>query len=81
MATAGMGDLLSGIIGSLLAQGLSMQKPLNSAVVCIHVPQRTAVNERGPRGLVSSDLLLYLHQLLNRSIVTSCLDNSSMALG
>ena len=66
MATAGMGDLLSGIIGSLLAQGLSMQEAAELGC-CLHsCAADLAVNEQGPRGLVSSDLLLYLHQLLNR---------------
>lgn len=66
MATAGMGDVLSGIIGALLAQGLSMQESAELGC-CLHsCAADIAVSERGSRGLVASDLFLYLHQLLNR---------------
>ena len=66
MATAGMGDLLSGIIGALLAQGLSMQESAELGC-CLHsCAADIAVSERGSRGLVASDLFLYLHQLLNK---------------
>lgn len=66
MATAGMGDLLSGIIGSLIAQGLSLQESAELGC-CLHsCAADMATNERGPRGLVASDILFYLHRLLNR---------------
>ena len=66
MATAGMGDLLSGIIGSLIAQGLSLQDSAELGC-CLHsCAADIAVSEQGPRGLVASDILFYLHQLLNR---------------
>ena len=69
MATAGMGDLLSGIIGSLIAQGLSLQTATELGC-CIHSSAADmAVNERGPRGLVATDILLYLHRLLNRQLL------------
>lgn len=68
MATAGMGDLLSGIIGALIAQGLSLQTATELGC-CIHSSAADmAVNERGPRGLVATDILFYLHRLMNREL-------------
>lgn len=65
MATGGMGDILSGIIGGLLAQGLP---PADAARlgVCLH--GRAADMEaaaHGERGLLASDLLPWLRRLLN----------------
>ena len=69
MATAGMGDLLSGIIGSLIAQGLSLQIATELGC-CVHSSAADlAVSERGPRGLVATDILFYLHRLLNRQFL------------
>jgi NAD(P)H-hydrate epimerase len=69
MATAGMGDILSGIIGSLLAQGLSLQMAAELGC-CIHsAAADMAVDERGDRGLVATDTLTYVHRLLNRDLL------------
>lgn len=56
LATAGSGDVLSGTIGALLAQGLS---PRDAAALAVYVGSRAAerVAERyGTLGLVASDL-------------------------
>lgn len=65
MATGGMGDVLSGIIGGLLAQGLA---PADAARlgVCLHA--RAADLEAaaaGERGMLASDLFASLRTLLN----------------
>jgi len=66
MATAGMGDLLSGIIGSLVAQGLSLQIAAELGC-CLHSSAADmAVSELGYRGIAATDLLPYLHKLLNQ---------------
>ncbi|MDG1818877.1 MAG: NAD(P)H-hydrate dehydratase [Porticoccaceae bacterium] len=65
MATAGMGDLLSGIIGGLLAQGLA---PFQAAQLgcCLHsAAADLALEERGARGLSATDITAYLRGILN----------------
>jgi hydroxyethylthiazole kinase-like uncharacterized protein yjeF len=65
MATAGMGDLLTGIIGAFLAQGFAAQK---AAVygVCAHAEagDRVAI-QYGQRGMITSDLLQPLRAIIN----------------
>jgi len=66
MATAGMGDLLSGIIGGLIAQGLSLQDAAELGC-CLHsAAADKLVEDVGLRGIAASDLLPYLHKLLNQ---------------
>ncbi|MFK7864859.1 MAG: NAD(P)H-hydrate dehydratase [Pseudohongiellaceae bacterium] len=67
MATAGMGDLLAGVVGALLGQGLSRDEAL-SCGVCIHGEAGDlAAADKGERGLLASDLLPWLRQLVNPS--------------
>tara|TARA_R110002167_G_scaffold54456_1_gene155088 strand:- start:2180 stop:3733 length:1554 start_codon:yes stop_codon:yes gene_type:complete len=65
MATAGMGDLLSGVIGAFLAQGFTSQQ---AAVygVCAHAEagDRVAI-QYGQRGMITSDLLQPLRAIVN----------------
>jgi hydroxyethylthiazole kinase-like uncharacterized protein yjeF len=65
MATGGMGDVLSGVIGGLVAQGV----PLVDAAklgVCLHAEAGDlAVATEGERGLIATDLLPYLRLLMN----------------
>jgi NAD(P)H-hydrate epimerase len=63
MASGGMGDVLSGVIGALLAQGLA---PLEAAAlgVCLHGAAGDIAAEEGQRGLVASDLIPRLRALL-----------------
>lgn len=66
MATAGMGDLLSGIIGGLIAQGLSLQDAAELGC-CLHSSAADKlVDTVGYRGIAATDLLPYLRQLLNQ---------------
>ena len=64
MATAGMGDILSGVIGGLLAQHI----PLNDAAklgVYLHAVAGDKAASKGERGMIATDLLPYLHELVN----------------
>ena len=65
MAVGGMGDLLTGIIAALLAQGL---RPTVAARlgVCVHgMAGDMAAEDHGQRGLLPTDLLPYVRELLN----------------
>lgn len=65
MATGGMGDILTGLIGALLAQGL---KPDVAAQlgVCLHgVAGDMAAEDEGQRGILPTDLIPYVRELLN----------------
>ncbi|MBU6455199.1 MAG: NAD(P)H-hydrate dehydratase [Cyanobacteria bacterium REEB67] len=83
MSTAGAGDVLSGIIGGLMAQGLN---PLNAAVAGVYLHGKAgdiAANTLGQAGLVAGDIsagvpvaltvvkageLSHLEQLLSHSV-------------
>lgn len=65
MASAGMGDLLAGIIGALLAQGMSAsQAALLGAQVHAMAGDEMAETD-GQRGLLATDLLPTVRWLLN----------------
>lgn len=68
MATAGMGDVLSGIVGSLLAQGLGLGDSLRCGVVVHGEAADLAQAEGGERGLLASDLFPHIRQLVNPSL-------------
>ncbi len=65
MATGGMGDILSGIIGALIGQGLA---PVDAARVGVYLHSAAAdqcVLDTGERGLRATDLLLNIRSILN----------------
>jgi ADP-dependent NAD(P)H-hydrate dehydratase / NAD(P)H-hydrate epimerase len=64
MASAGMGDVLTGIIASLIAQKLPL---LDAAClgVLIHALAADQAAKAGQRGLIASDLFLPLYHLVN----------------
>ena len=65
MAGAGMGDVLSGIIAGLNAQGLSLGDALHCAV-CVHGEAGDlAALDGGERGLIATDLLPFIRRLVN----------------
>ena len=64
MASGGMGDVLSGIIGGLLAQGLNLLQAAMLAV-CIHGLAADLAAEEDERGLLASDLFPYIRKLVN----------------
>ena len=63
MATGGMGDVLSGIIGGLLAQGVNQGKCLPLAV-CLHAEAGDIAAEKQQRSLLPSDLFNPLRRLI-----------------
>jgi NAD(P)H-hydrate epimerase len=64
MSVGGMGDLLSGIIGALLAFGLS---PTDAAIIGVAVHGKSGEQEavRGMIGMLPSDLLEHIRLLMN----------------
>jgi NAD(P)H-hydrate epimerase len=63
MASGGMGDVLSGVLGGLLAQGLSL---LDSAQLGVWLHSRSgdlAAEKAGKRGLLATDLLSWLRTI------------------
>lgn len=64
MATAGMGDILTGIIGGLLAQGLGLLVAARLAV-CVHARAGDRAAMCGERGLMATDLLPFIRELVN----------------
>lgn len=65
MASGGMGDVLAGVIGGLMAQGLDASTA-TCLGACLHsVAADRAVAENGEKGLLASDLFTPLRQLVN----------------
>ena len=64
MASGGMGDLLSGIIAALWAQGYA---PITAAQlgVCIHGEAGDCAAVEGERGMLAADLLPFIRRLVN----------------
>lgn len=64
MAAPGMGDVLTGIIAALIAQGLT---PEDAAAIGVEVHARAGdkAAEQGERGLLASDLLAQLRGVIN----------------
>lgn len=64
MATGGMGDILSGILGGLVAQGLSLPDAARLGAVVHACAADLAADEHGQRSLLATDLIPYLGELL-----------------
>jgi len=65
MGSGGMGDILSGVLGGLLAQHFSLADSARLGV-CIHsLSADLAAADSGERGLLATDLLPYIHKLVN----------------
>ena len=64
MATAGMGDVLTGIIASLVAQGLSLP---DAAILgtCLHGQAGDRAAVAGERGMLARDLIAELRHVTN----------------
>ena len=63
MATAGMGDVLSGVIGALIAQGATAHVAAGIGVWCHAVAAELAGAAAGRLGMCASDLNPYLREL------------------
>lgn len=68
MAVAGMGDVLSGVIGSLMVQGLSLSAASRIGSVVHALAADRLVAEIGERGLLASELPPVIRTLLNSSV-------------
>ena len=64
MASAGMGDCLTGIIGALLAQKLPVADAAQLGV-CIHAKAGDHASIEGKNGMIVSDLFPKIRQLMN----------------
>ena len=64
MATGGMGDVLTGIIAGLLAQGLHSYDAARFGVQ-LHAQSADIAAQQGMRGMLASDLFVPLRQLVN----------------
>ncbi len=65
MGTGGMGDVLSGVIGGLLAQGLTPTQAAAAGAWIHGKAADTAVDQAGERGLLATDLMPALRQWVN----------------
>lgn len=65
MATAGMGDILCGVIAGLLAQNFNLQLAAEIGVELHAQAGDMAVANTGERGLIATDLLPEIHKVVN----------------
>jgi hydroxyethylthiazole kinase-like uncharacterized protein yjeF len=65
MASGGMGDVLTGVIAGLVAQGLDLQEAAEQGVFLHGRAADRAAARDGERGLLATDLLPFLRQLVN----------------
>ncbi len=67
MASGGMGDVLTGIIAALIAQGLSLAASAKLGVILHSYSADREVQEKGQVGLLASDIIPQVRKLLNRA--------------
>lgn len=65
MSSAGMGDVLAGILGGFLAQGLSLESATKYATLLHSKAADIRVEKYGQRGILASDLFVEVTNLLN----------------
>jgi hydroxyethylthiazole kinase-like uncharacterized protein yjeF len=65
MSTAGMGDILCGVIAALIAQSCSPYFATQLAVAVHSVAADESAKENGERGLLATDLMQKIRRLLN----------------
>ncbi len=65
MAAAGMGDVLAGVLGGLVAQGFSLPRAATVGTLNHSRAADLAVSKNGERGLLAGDLMPYLRSLVN----------------
>jgi NAD(P)H-hydrate epimerase len=64
MASGGTGDVLTGVIASLIAQGLAAEEAACTGV-CLHAAAGDAAAAGGERGMLAGDLIAHLRPVLN----------------
>jgi NAD(P)H-hydrate epimerase len=65
MASGGMGDVLAGVIAGLMAQGMESNLAASTGVYIHGQAADIAAEEQGERGMLASDLMVYLQRLVN----------------
>jgi hydroxyethylthiazole kinase-like uncharacterized protein yjeF len=65
LATAGTGDVLSGVLGALLAKGLSAEHAACAGVLAHLRAGRLAAEPDGPDGVIASDVIAHLRPAFN----------------
>ncbi|WP_413615108.1 NAD(P)H-hydrate dehydratase [Halomonas cupida] len=65
MASGGMGDVLTGLITGLVAQGLELEQAAQCAVLAHALAGDRAARQAGERGLLASDLAFCARILIN----------------
>jgi len=65
MASGGMGDVLSGVLGGMIAQGMEINLAAKVGAVVHSSAADLAAQEGGERGLLASDLMPYIRRLVN----------------
>ncbi|MEQ6889843.1 NAD(P)H-hydrate dehydratase [Halomonas sp. CS7] len=68
MASGGMGDALSGILGALLAQGVELETAARLGVLVHALAADRAAREGGERGLLAGDLASCARILVNPTV-------------
>ncbi len=63
MATGGSGDVLTGVIAGLIAQGFGLQNSAETGV-CVHAAAGDLAARDGERGMIASDLFPHIRKLL-----------------
>ncbi|MBC3765834.1 NAD(P)H-hydrate dehydratase [Neptunicella marina] len=66
MATAGMGDTLTGIVGAMLAQGKNAGEAALEGCLLHAQAGDMAAHKEGEHGMLASDLIPFIRQLVNR---------------
>ncbi|MFK8026926.1 MAG: NAD(P)H-hydrate dehydratase [Gammaproteobacteria bacterium] len=64
LATGGTGDVLAGILASLVAQGISLDNAANCGVM-LHGQAAELISSQGTRGVLAEDLFPALYKLVN----------------
>jgi len=65
MATAGMGDILSGVIAGLMAQGILIADAASLGVWLHATAAEDAIAAEGAYGLIASDIVPYIRRKMN----------------
>ena len=68
MATAGMGDVLSGMIGSLLARGFSCFEAAKLGVYLHGLAGDLSAQEKGEEGMIASDLIEMIPEAIKKEM-------------
>ncbi|WAJ69930.1 NAD(P)H-hydrate dehydratase [Catenovulum adriaticum] len=68
MATAGSGDMLTGIIASFIGQGILPELAAEIGVN-VHAQAGDLAAKEGERGMIATDMLSYIRQVVNQAVI------------